>query len=234
MKLSNEDITFIQNVVNTSQLVNIDSVLIEPGCVRAMDEDKTVVLLQKENVPTFAFGPIGLTRLNTFSSRLNIIKSQEKFSIDAVVDQTEDFTRSLTMKGKGTKIDYRCAKPSTIQAPRLIQDEPRARIKLNGDAVVLLQKGQSAMDNAEEVTINCNDGVSFEFVDVNSDVFKHTFADDVESLLNEDKVRFVHRYSTKTLLALFKKNPDGFFEISRKGILSIAVNNLTVYVLPRI
>jgi len=232
MKIDHETITFIQNVVKTAQLVNIDNIIIEPERVRAIDEDKTVVILQTDNVPDMPFGSIGLSRIPVFQSRLDIAKTQDNFSLEAVVNEGEDFTRSLIMKGKGIKIDYRCAKPSSLQGPHRHHDDLVARVKLNAEAVVLLQKGQAAM-SADEVTIISNDEVSFEIVDVNNDVFKHTFADSAESLIDDDIVKFAHRYPIKILHALFKQNPEGYFEIGKKGILRITINNLDVYVIPR-
>jgi len=137
------------------------------------------------------------------------------------------------MKGTGLKVDYRCANPTTIQAPRQINDNLVYRVQLNADAVSLLQKGQVAM-GSETVAIIYNDGVSLELTDVNSDVFNHKFAPDAELLDDDANPSFSHRYPVKTLLALFKQNPDGYFEIGEKGILSITVNGLSIYVLPQV
>jgi len=233
MKLDQETIKFIQGTVKTAQLVNIDSIIIEPDHVRAIDDDKTVVIYQNKDVPSLPFGSIGLSRLGDFYSRLDIARTQDDFHIDAVLSEDEAWARSLIMKGKGIKIDYRCAKPDTIQAPRTLHDTMKTRVKLNGNAVLLLQKGQAAM-SAETVTIISNDGVSFEIIDVNNDIFKHTFADGAEPLTEDDDVRFAFRYPIKTLLALFKKNPDGFFSVGERGILMITINGLDVYVLPKV
>lgn len=233
MKLDPEIVAYVLNVVKTARLVGIDNIIIEPDLVRAMDDANSVVLYQNENVPEMPFGSIGLTRIDTFMARFDIAKTQEKFSIEAAVQDDEDFARSLVMKGKGIKIDYRCGNPAKIKAPRQVNDTLKFRIPLNAEAVLLLQKGQAAM-GSETVSIINNDGVSFELVDVNNDVFKHTFAADAESLTNDTNTKFAHRYPVKTLLALFKHNPDGHFMIGAKGILSFPINGLTVFVLPQV
>lgn len=87
---------------------------------------------------------------------------------------------------------------------------------------------------SETVSIISNDGVSFELVDVNNDVFKHTFAVDAEPLTEDTNTKFAHRYPVKILLALFKHNPGGYFSVGAKGILSFPINNLTVFVLPQV
>ncbi len=233
MKLTQDHIDFIETVVKTGQSVNIDNVIIEPNMVRAIDDARTVVLYQNKNVPDMPFGSIGLNRINVLLSRLEIAKTQDNFTVDVVASDDDDYARAITMKGTGTKIDYRCANPTTIQAPRQINDNLVYRVQLNAEAVSLLQKGQVAM-GSETVTIMSDDGVSFELTDVNSDAFKHTFAPDVDLLDEDASPTFTHRYPVKTLLALFKQNPDGYFEIGEKGILSISVNGLNIYVLPQV
>jgi len=234
MKLDTDSIVYIQNVVRTAQMIDIDNVIIEPGLVRAIDDNKTVVLFQDKDVPDMSFGSIGLNRIGVFMSRLDIAKTQEDFNIDATIDDGSQFTRSLTMKAKGLKVDYRCANPTTIQAPKQVNDVMKYKVQLNAEAVVLLQKGQSAMA-AENVTIvSGKDGVKFELVDINDDVFSHIVTTDVECLTDDTNTIFAYRYPVKTLLPLFKYNPEGFFTIGQKGILSISVNGLTIFVLPQV
>jgi len=239
MKLDTNSIVYIQNVVKTAQMIDIDNVIIEPGLVRAIDDNKTVVLFQDKDVPDMEFGSIGLNRINVFMSRLDIAKTQDDFTIDAKVDNgsesmQSEFTRSLTMKAKGLKVEYRCANPTTIQAPKQVNDVMKHKVELNAEAVVLLQKGQAAM-SAENVTIvSREDGVSFELVDINEDVFSHMVTTKVENLTDDTNTSFAYRYPIKTLLPLFKYNPEGFFTVGQKGILSISVNGLTVFVLPQV
>jgi len=234
MKLDTDEIAYIQKVVRTAQMVNIDNIIIEPDRVRAIDEDKTVVLFQEQDVPDMGFGSIGLNRISVFTSRLDIAKTQEGFTIEAENPDEGEFARSLTMKAKGVKIDYRCANPTTVQAPRQVNDELKFSVPLNAEAVVMLQKGQAAM-SAETVTIVSNSkGVAFEIVDINNDVFSYTFTDDVEALGDGTDTNFAHRYPIKILIPLFKHNYEGSFSIGQKGILNISVDGLNLFVLPQV
>ena len=233
MKISPEQINFIEKVVKTGQSINIDNVIIEPGMVRAIDDARTVVLYQNTDVPEMPFGSIGLNRINVFLSRLEIAKDRDDFTVEVIVRDEDEFARSVIMKGAGTKIDYRCANPTTIQAPRQINDNLVYRIQLNAEAVSLLQRGHSAM-GSETVSIIGDENVSFELTDINNDVFKQTLTDEIEFLNEDASDTFSHRYPVKTLLSLFKQNPDGYFEIGEKGILSITVNGLDIYVLPQV
>ena len=234
MKLDQQSLAYITNVVNTARLVDIDDVIIEPGKIRAINEDKTVVLLQDENVPEMPFNSIGLNRINVFLSRLGIAKTQEDFAVTVQVDDNNEFARGLVMSGKGVKVDYRCANPRTIQAPKNVNDTLTYRIRITPEAVYLLEKGRTAM-GADTVSLISNDkGVTFELIDVNSDKFSHTFTDEVETLSDEADTTFVHKYPVAILLALFKDNPEGTFSIGKKGILSIVVNHLNIFVLPQV
>jgi len=51
MKLDKITVSYILNVVETAKLVGIDSVIIEPNTVRAIDDNHTVVLFQDKDVP---------------------------------------------------------------------------------------------------------------------------------------------------------------------------------------
>lgn len=234
MKLAPESIAYILNVVKTAKMVGIDSVIIEDGLVRGMDDDNSVVLFQNENVHELECGSVGLTRLDVLTARYDIAQSQEGFSVEATVAKDEDWARSLSLKAKGVNVDYRCANPTQIKAPKQVNDTMTYSVQLNSDAVILLQKGLAAMSSDTVSIISGDEGVAFKLTDVNNDVFKHTFSDGAVNIDGGDKTDFAHRYHLKTLLALFKHNPDGTFSIGAKGILSFPINGLTVFVLPRV
>lgn len=236
MKLDTDTISYILNVVKTARLVGIDSIIIEPNLVRAVDESSSVVLYHNQNVPAMPFGSIGLSRVDGLMARYNIAFTQDKFTIEATTGNGDGdpWARALVMKAKGIKIDYRCANPAKIKAPRQINDTVKIRAHFTPESVVLMQKGQSAM-NAENVSLISNsDGVSFELCDVNNDVFKHTFADSAKALQDGGDTKFAHRYPVKIILPLFREYGEGYFEIGQKGILRFPLNNLTVFVLPRV
>lgn len=238
MKVDQHSLAYIQNVVNTAELVKISNIIVEPGKVRAIDEDRTVVLFQDKDVPDMPFGSIGLNRIDVFSSRFNIAKSFDGFEIDATVEDSNPeapFARALTMKGKKMKVDYRCANPATIQAPKVLNDTLKHRVRMSPEAVLLMQKGASAMGSDEITLIGTKDGVTMEISDINSDKLAFSFADVVENIVEGDgePANFIHKYPIKTVTTLFKTNPDGYFYLTSRGMLKIVVNNLDVLVIPR-
>lgn len=237
MKVDQQSLIFIQNVVKTAQLVKIESVIIEPNRIRAIDEDSTVLILHETNVPPMPFGSIGLNRLDVFSSRFEIAKSFDNVEVDALVEDSDSpFARALTMKGKGIKVDYRCANPATIAAPKVFRDTARYSVKMTPDAVLLMQKAQGAMGSDDVAIIGNKDGVFIEVSDINSDKLTFKFADTFEIVEedNEDTpANFSHKYPIKMVTTLFKLNPSCTVQITTKGAMKIVVNQLDVIVIPR-
>ena len=236
MKLQDDIVEYISNVVKTANIVAVDSVIIEPDMVRSINDDRTVGIYSNQNVPAVPFGAIGLTRIQDLSSRFAIAKELDNFSME--VTGNDEHITMFTLKAKGLKIEYRCGDPRKLRAPKVLNDVNCYKIQLTEDAVGLFQKGASAM-SADEVSIVSNDGVSFEFSDLSHDIYSYKFADNVELVPNEEgevssSTKFVHRYHAKTLLALFKNNPEATFTVGQKGMLQFPLNDLTVFVLPSV
>jgi len=239
MKLTSDLIKFVEKVVKIGGSVNIDEIIIdaEAGAVRGIDEERSVVLFQDEGVPEFPVSSIGLKRPGALLDRLEIVKAQKDFSVDAEIVTLDDieYVKALHMQsadGK-TKVGFRCSNPETIKAPKQINDTIIYRVQLNAEAVDVLQKGHGAMGTETVSVVGGDGGVAFELQDISEDTMRHVFAEDAIQL-GEATGSFTHKYPIKTLLALFKQNPDGEFEIGVKGILRIEVNGLNLYVLPQV
>ena len=234
--LENEIVEYFINVVKTANIVNVDSIIIEPKMVRSMNEARTVGLFTNKDVPDIPFGSIGINRIHDLLSRIEVAKNMDNFNIQ--VAGNDEHATQLVIKAKGLKIDYRCGDPRKLTAPKTLHDTECFRVQLTEEAVSIYQKGIGAM-GAEEVSIVSNDGVSFEFADPSHDIYKYTFADRVELIPNQEgevssSSKFAHRYSAKTLLALFKNNPGAEFTVGLKGMLRFPLNGLTVFVLPMV
>lgn len=243
MKVDNKTLAYIQNVVKTAQLVKIGNIIIEPGKVRAIDDEKSVVMFQTTDVPKLPFGSIGLNRIDVFMTRFEIARGVDKFELEAVMPDIDpskpnkdEFARALVMKGKGIKIDYRCANPATIQAPKLINDQVKYSVMMNPEAVLLMSKSQGAMNSDEVSLISTDDGVHFEMSDINGDLLTYKFADQVnieDAKVNSKDIKFNHKYPLKVLLPLFKVSASAPFYVTSRGMLKVVVNDLDMYILPR-
>lgn len=261
MKLEQEQTTFIKRVLDTVNIAKITNVIIDTNTVRGMDEERKVIVFQREDIPTFPFKALGMNRLDLLTSRLALVMDKPGFSIDANVSTRDESVIMLTLKCNGTKVEYRCANPIVLESknnpantkvPPGMRDEMQFQVQLTPDAVQYLLRSESAM-KAEHVTIVSNDeGIRFELVDTNSDVFTHTFArtvlvrkvsdvpvtipipeEYVEAKTPKDSF-FVNRYPLRSVLTLFRKIPDGQFYVGKKGMLKVVINDLDLYVLPSI
>jgi hypothetical protein len=232
-------LSYIQTVIQTAGIVKISNIIIEPGRVRAMDDGRTVVMFQDKNVPDMPFGSIGINRIDVFTSRVDIAKSVKDFSITATVDTNssgESFVRALSMNGKGIKIDYRCANPAAVQAPKVINDVDVYRVKVSDDLVSLMNKGMVAMKSDTVTFTGTKDGVAMEISDISSDVLRYHFADDIENLVStsdDELPAFTYQYPIKTVIDLLKASQDGHVMLTGKGMMKINVNGLTMHVLKK-
>lgn len=237
MKLDQTTLKYIQDAVRTAELAKINNIIIEPGRVRAIDDDRTVVIFQEHNIPDMPFGSIGINRISTFSDRFEIARSMEGFNVEVVVkgaDTETPWAQALTFKGKGIKVDYRCANPLTIQAPKTLNDATKFKVTMTPEALALMQKGQTAMKSDVITLFGGPDGVFFEMADINADALTYKIADEFECVSGGDGEEFTHKYQVKTLLPLLKTCSNGSFFITNRGMAKITVNNLDVFVVPSV
>lgn len=238
MKVDQESLGYINKVVSTARLFGIDGIIIEPGRVRAVDEDSSVLILHTNKVPEMPFGSIGLNRTDLFSTRYEVAAGVENFSMEATIEGPDGATyaRALTMKSKGIKIDYRCANPATIRAPKSLNgDAPKYQGTMYANIVKYLSKAASAMESDEVLIVGDENGVNIEVTDINGDKLSYQCSDAPTYIGDgEDPgVKFAHRYPTKLIQTLFKNNIEGRYIISTRGMIRVAINGLDVSVLPR-
>lgn len=237
MKLDQTSLNYISAVIKTADLVKIGNIIIEPGRIRAIDEDRTVVIFHEDNVPDMPFGAIGINRIDVFNNRMELAKAQDNFSVEVEIKDAESenpWAKSLTFKGKGIKVEYRCANPKTIQAPKTLADGEKFSIQMTADAIALMQKGISAM-KADSVTIfGTAEGVFFEMADINGDALTYRFGDVAEDLIDGENVEFSHKYPIKTVLPVLKLLPNSEVIITNRGLIKLKANGLTIYVIPSV
>ena len=225
----------IQSIIQTAQLVGIDSVIVSKEMVRATNIENTVIIFHGEDID-LPFDAIALNRLPTFASRLELAAAGEKFQIDATVDDNEEFAKSLTMKNKKTKIDYRCANPSTVKAPKQIQDAMCFEISLDAGDINTLGKAALAMGTDLIEISGDKDTAQIKMIDINRDEFKHDITGSAKIITgNKTKeTSFSHKYPAKILLALLKKSPGEPFRIGAGGLLNITANGINLFIIPQV
>lgn len=238
MQVDKPTLIYLENLVSTAGMFGIDSMIIEPGRVRGLHEDGTTAILQTENVPELEFKSVGLNRVGLFSSRYNMAKGGDDFTVEVTPNDKDDpqFARALTMKAKGFKVDYRCANPATIRAMKAFAgDYPKYKARMHPEAVVYMIKGTSAMQVDEVTIFGSQERIGLKMIDVNGDELEYIFGENVDLLQGDEKqFSFSYRYPVKLLQVLFKGHSDSAFAITHRGLLRMPVNGLDVYMFPKV
>lgn len=231
MKLEAPTIEYITQAVTTAQLLGMESICIESTIIRAMLEDRSVFLLHTDNIPELPFEAVGITRLPQFLSRIKLVEDKDKFTIDSTI--INDEVKSLMMKCTGTKIDFKCASPAKVAAPRKFKDQPAFSMTMDQGTIDILKQSENAMKTDTLTIISNNELVCIEMNDVNNDVFRHQIDSEVTSL-NEESILFAHRYPSKLLISLLRHTGETPIEICSQGSLKININGFDIFVLPKV
>lgn len=232
MKLTQEELKFITTSAQTAVKYGVESIIIDSTGVRGWNDERTVYVRQEDNVPPLSFEEICITRIPLFLSRYEIAKVIDGFAANITLHD-DGWVQSVGFTGKGARIDYRGSNPIKNKIPPTLKDERATSCKLSGESVSLMKKGESAM-GAKLVTLISNDEVTFEFTDVNNDVFSYAFPDKATALTDDNITKFAHKYPVKVILSLFNHDPTGYFLVGgRIGTLSVEIDDMTVYIIPQ-
>lgn len=235
IKLDTPTIQLIKDLVKTSQLIGVERAIIDEHGARGLHPEQDSGLLKKD-MPELPFTSLPINRVPVLASRLSIIETAEVSSIHAEL-KDDGSVRSLIMKGDRINVDFLCGVGSSILGPKNYNDSFMYEFKFNAEAIRMLIKGKMAMQNARLVTfIGNDDGIAFELLDVNSDVFRYEFPNKAENIVDDhEPVSFVHRYSVDMLLALCKQDSEATVQVGdRLGLMKFRINDFDTVILPRV
>jgi hypothetical protein len=234
MKLTSEIIETIKCMIDAANVAKITNIILEKNLIRGIDDKNTVIIWHNHDIKDLPFEAIGINRLDVFTPRLRLVYDQPNFGVDAVVSERDKSVTQLVMKCQGTKVDYRCANPKIVKAPKAKNDIMRYSAKITPETVQFLTRSEAAMKMDFLTLISNPDGVKFEIVDTNGDVLSHTFDGKAENIEGEEDFAFVCRYPMHLVLSLFKKVTDGIFYVGKRGMLKVTINGIDLYVLPQV
>lgn len=229
-------IQYINNAVKAANIINIDGLIIDNDYIRGMDEKRTTVILETQNIKQLPFKSIAINRLSLYQSRISLINQQQKYNVRYDINNNDNIER-LMFSTKSTNIDFRCADPSVILAPKKINDNIQFNFQINLDLLNLIQQAQTAMGGENiNISFDGNKSIEIKISDINHDIFKHN----IDTIVyNENgkptNKKFSHNYLIKTLLLILKQqNQDNIISIGQNGSLWSKVNQLTTILLPRV
>jgi hypothetical protein len=246
MKLTEKSISQLEVLLQTATVAGIEKMIIAEDQIRGVDDKQAVVIISKENVPDFGKTiKIGMNRLNNLMSRINLVKSTGKYEVEAVISKNGVDISHLQLVSANTTVQYRCASVDAIKGvPKASSDKLCWLIAIPAKTVNLLTMAISAMSVDELIITAKKDGsVYFEASDENNDSFSTKFADSASWIPEEEDEPkspvFLHHYSVKTLLPLFKAASANYTNdvnvmIGEKGILTIIVNSYDFFIVPKI
>jgi hypothetical protein len=238
MRLSKESVQHLKTLLQTVSIPKIDKIIIEDGKVRGIDPDQTVVIISSTNVPDFGGKSVGLNRLSTLASRLNLLDGDE-LTVEAV--EADNSISGFNIATKGSKFQYKCARTDTIRAPKTIHDNFIWSITIPVEAVKLTISACNTIDSEQIALCSKSNGeVYFEIIDsITRDTFTTIIATEATWKGDEDERQtqaFVHYYAIKTLIPLLKQiasTGSSELVVGEGGVLQITVNGHTFSLLPR-
>jgi len=232
MQLTENDLTFIERVVRTAISMDIESIIIEPNKVRAVDNKKTVVIFSELDNKT-SFGTLGLNKLGQFIATYDTVSVEDNFLAQAIME--DEFVRGIKMTSTNSTSEYRCANPAAITAPHVINDLMIYQFELTPEAFSTLQKIGTSLGAEQVQFIGDENGVRFELASTTGDTFSHNVANSYTYTERDGgtDAGFSHKYLVKTILALFKQKQDSDIYIGKRGILCYVLNGMNIYVLPQ-
>lgn len=235
MTLDQATLQYIQNVLKAASIAKISNIIIEPDRVRAIDDNRSVIILHTENVPEMPFGSIGINRINVFADRLQMAQSASNFTADVTIkgENTDSpWAQALSFKGKGIKVDYRCANPLTIQAPKSMNDTREFQMEITNELVDIITKGQTAMKAEAVAFIGDDTGVHIEMSDINGDTLSYDVSSDVDKIGDGAADGFNHSFNIRVLLPIIKARGSKYITFTSKGFMNVKVSNLNFYLVP--
>jgi hypothetical protein len=238
MKLSRADAVNLNNLLATVALGGIDAIVIENGLASGLN-NKNAVFISDNDIPSFG-QKIGLSRLNLLRQRLDLLVNNPDVTIDAKESERGEIVQLEIVAGK-SKIQFRCTSTALIKAPKKLNDEPVAKIKVKKDQLQLVLNSIKVM-GAKQITLSIKkDGkVFFDTADSNNDRMTIELDDQVERLedIHEDDLEtLVHYYNTDILSTLFRtaQTDDGVsFTVGGAGTINLLVHGHPMYVFSQI
>ena len=119
-KLSSGTLNLMRDAISTSTILGIERLVIDGHSLRGeSQENGTMMLLPFPDGTELEFGAIGISRVPVLKARLRLLGD------DGVIipeyktrDSGEQFIFRLSLQKAKTKIDFKCADPAQIKAPK--------------------------------------------------------------------------------------------------------------------
>lgn len=240
MKLSNNDIKNIDELLTVCASLGIDMILIDDGLISGINAEKSCILISKNNVPNFNGNKVCLSRLGMLNARINLLKNGKNFSITTKENDKKEISQ-LEISNSGAKVQFRCMSSNLMKAPKGINDPACWILSISKQELETLLGAVRVMGSKKIIISNKSDGCYIECLDVNNDVFSIKLECEV-IWVNEEQNEptskiFVNYYATDVLIPLLKLsiNSDNIdLVIGELGTLSTMAGNHPCTIIPQV
>lgn len=237
MQLSKQTIDCLLKVINVAKILKIETIIFDQYGARGQLQLEGLFLFFKDNVPAFEFQTLGLTRVATLITRMNLLGNE--LSIDAEEIEKvpgEKAVLKLILANNKTMIDFKCADPALLpKIPKNIADPVFYTFNVSNESIQLLGKVKTAINKADVLTFVGNKGaVLCKASDDDGDMFNHVITEELVLAPECDKPKFAFSYKNNVIVPLFKEACQGedsiTVNITRRGLLTFNVHGITVFI----
>lgn len=240
-ELSSGTFSLIQDAIDVASMLNIDRFVIDSHSLRGhSQENGTILLLPFPDDTELEFGAMGISRVTELKSRLRLLGDSAKVIPDYKErDSGDKFVFRLNIKHNKTKVEFKCADPAQIRAPKAMNDPDHFVFTFTNEDVALMLKSKSAM-GADTVSFVSKDGksVTFSVMGSEGDALTHELSTEVEVKADADEFNFI--YKTKILFPVLKevldatKKSEVEVAVTRRGVMKMSIIDIPVFIFPEV
>lgn len=233
MKLSSADIKNLSCILATCHVGSIDSIIIEDGRVRGMNDERSFVIVSDTNVPVLPI-KIGISRLKELKQRIDMFSGSDiQISLNSN-DRGE--VSAMDISAGRSKVQFRCASTSLIKAPKSINDEHAHSIIIERDELKLILNAIKVMGTATlQITIKKSGEVFIGASDVTNDAFNIELTQKAHAVISSDSV--VHYYFADSFSQAMRVNSEASENellIGEMGTIRTQLNGHQIVLMPKI
>ncbi len=240
-EFSKGTVSLLQSAIEVATILGIEKMVIDSHSVRGESKDNgTFMLLPFPPDMELEFGSIGITRIPVFNQRMKLIGEQGSLTPDYKDrDSGDKFVFRIVLKKGRTKIDFKCADPAHIRAPKAFNDPEYFSFTVTPDDIDLMLKAKAAMQS-ENVTFASKDGkvVKFSISASEGDVLDHELESELDTKTPTET--FASSYKSKILFPVLRSIIDDAKQeavtvtLTKRGIMKIDVNDIPTYIFPEV
>lgn len=229
MKLSKPITNMLVDLMTTAGKLDMSSIIIEPGVVRAIDDNRSVVILSTHDID-LPFASLAVSRVDLLAKRLSVAKELD--NIEYSVHDSSNQVISLKIKAGRVSVDFRCVSASSIKVPKVVADEFNTTLSMDETASSTLSKGRTMMGTSVATLLYQHKDLIVEMCDENNDVFSFVVGN---NLVDSSRDYFAYRYDIGKLHTILTNGKLSTIYIGdNRGILKTTVNGFTTYLLPQV